>query len=58
MTTSIQELFDRDPLELSKKDIDEIIAYHRAHRHTFTQTGKAPTKKAAEKLLPELDFDL
>ena len=46
----IQELFDKDPLELGDQDIDTIIAYLRQDRLNFLQPAeeKAPKAKASK----------
>jgi hypothetical protein len=46
--TDINTLYNRDPLSLTKSDIDAIIADMRKRRHLF---NKAPTAKAAPKAL-------
>jgi len=67
---SIEELFSRDPLELSAQDIDKIIAHFRLHRKLWSQeeasaksqgrTAKAAATKAlAQKMsLGDLSLDL
>lgn len=37
---TIAELFARDPFELTKLDIDQIITYFRERRADFARTGK------------------
>jgi len=63
--TDINELFNRDPLELTDDDIGKIIKEFREKRAAFNsspaKTKKAPapktaTQKAASKL--DLDFKL
>lgn len=39
---TIDELMDRDPLQLTSQDIDAIIAYHRKAR--ASANGKRPKK--------------
>ncbi len=66
--TPISELFARDPLSLSKQDLDTIIAKLREQRHKFVagnlSAGKPASKKSAsvkqgEALLSKLgDIDL
>ena len=55
--TNIAVLFARDPLELTRSDIDNIIAELRKRRKTFgtapTPVAKRETKKA--KLVEGLD---
>lgn len=67
---SLDELFDRDPLELTKANIEQIIQSFRAQRLTWEQeekaaakTGRKPStkisKEAAAKLtLSSLDLKL
>jgi hypothetical protein len=45
---TITELFARDPLELSKQDIDKIIEYNFAKRMEHQATGRAPKKETTE----------
>lgn len=60
----IQELFDKDPLELTDQDLDIIIAKFRTDRMNYLQPPEAKTKKAAgsstKKLpaAPELDLGI
>lgn len=63
--TDITELFSRDPLSLTKENIDQIIEEMRAKRHLFqsapaTKPKAAPkkTKAQASALKLDLDFDL
>jgi len=44
--TTVDELMSRDPLELSKTDIDEIIKYHRNQR-LRRMSGEKPVKPSA-----------
>lgn len=46
--STIDELMDKDPLELSSKDIDEIIAYERKQRG-LVEAGVKPKKAEGEK---------
>lgn len=59
--TNIHELFQRDPLELTKEDITEIIAKFRADRHTFKQqslTGGRPKAAPKPTQTSSLDIDI
>jgi hypothetical protein len=47
--TDINELFSRDPLNLTDPDIDEIIAAMRERRHLF-KAGPAKAPSAAKTL--------
>ncbi len=50
--SDITELFNRDPLDLSKQDIQEIIKFMREQRQRFAIEGvkaKAPAKKVDPK---------
>ncbi len=49
--SEISELFQRDPLSLTKPDIDQIIAYYRDARAKFNLGEKSAgsTKKMAAK---------
>lgn len=53
--STLSDLFARDPLALTRTDLDEIVAYYRAHRDHFKEikkTGerkKVRVKKAAKK---------
>lgn len=46
---TIDELMNRDPLELSAQDIDEIIAYQRKQR-ARTEAGVKPEKPTGPKI--------
>lgn len=48
----IQELFDKDPLELSNQDLDIIIADFRQQRMDYMQPAEAKPKKASSKAKP------
>lgn len=50
--TDIAELFGRDPLTLTKPDLEEIVAYYREKRATFLSAGKVKAEKAAKKAAP------
>lgn len=41
MANEIDELMDRDPLQLSSRDLDAIIAYHRNARASAEAKSKA-----------------
>ena len=47
---SIQEVFDLDPLKLTRENIDDVIEYYRVRRAQF-KAGK--TNAGAAKLLTE-----
>lgn len=66
---SISELFARDPLELTKPDLDRIVAKYRSARELFAAGVKPVREKKAKKsdlaldLIgaaedPEIDMDL
>ena len=65
-STTIAELFERDPLSLTDRDLDVIIAKLRESRAQFQLGQKAPTApkvKAPKKLEPipagtKIDLDL
>jgi len=46
---SLDELFSRDPLELSSQDIDKIVAHLRAQRHQWSADEAAGATKARSK---------
>ena len=63
MSNDLDELMDRDPLDLSDQDINRIIEYHRASRarraagEKVTRPTNAPTLNIDElvkKLKPEV----
>ena len=64
--SDINELFDRDPLDLTRDDISQIITAYRDMRYKFNQgDSKAgnikakPSKNAkAQKLAQTLDIEL
>jgi hypothetical protein len=45
MSTDLQRLFNEDPLNLTRTDIDSIIAYYRTARASFNLEGKVPKAK-------------
>lgn len=45
----IQELFDKDPLDLSNQDLDIIIADFRQQRMDYMQPAEAKPKKGSSK---------
>ena len=45
-TNDLDELMFRDPVDLTKQDIDRIIDYHRAQR-ARRASGERPTKPSA-----------
>lgn len=49
----IQELFDKDPLELSDQDLDTIIASFRAERMDYLQPKEPKAKKASASKAPK-----
>lgn len=46
---SLDELFSRDPLELSDQDLDSIVAHLRAQRNQWHAEEAAGAKKASKK---------
>ena len=48
----LDELMDRDPLNLSAQDIDDIVAYHRRQR-ARRASGEKPEKNTAG---PKIDL--
>jgi len=70
LPTSLEDYFNRDPLELTRADRDTIVAYFRNARETFlkqdaTKAARPKATKAAPKVaLPaeltaaDLDLDL
>jgi Holliday junction resolvase len=55
MATTMSELFARDPLNLTKEDIDQIIEYYRARRTQFNLGIK--DAGAAKKLDEPIDLE-
>jgi hypothetical protein len=51
LPTSLQELFDRDPLSLTDDDIDRIVAELRAQRSRW-EAGQRAGKKAPAQAAP------
>lgn len=43
--TDLQELFDRNPLDYGKADVEEIVAALRKMRQTFNATATPATAK-------------
>lgn len=58
--SSLDELFSRDPLELSDQDIDTIVARLRAQRAQFALSEKDPKahKKPKTISLSDLNIEL
>ena len=58
MTPAMQQLFDKDPLELTKEDIDQVVLYVRSLRKL--PKPKAPPKPRAKVTLglPKADVKL
>lgn len=59
----VNELFSRDPLQLTNSEIDLIIEEMRAKRHLFqsapaTKPKAAPAKTKAQSKALSLDIDL
>lgn len=55
---SLQELFDRDPLKLSRDDIEAIVTELRAQRERFVKAEAKPKKQAAPASLSLEDLGL
>lgn len=47
--SDLNDLMDKDPLQLSKQDIDAIIAYHRQHKLNI-QAGMKTKKDTGPKI--------
>lgn len=47
MANELDELMDKDPLQLSKQDLDAIIAYQRKARANY-ESGVKPKKGSGE----------
>ena len=61
--STLQELFDRDPFEYSKQDLDTIVEKLRDMRKNFNLAAvpaKSPAKAKApaKSILPDLDIEL
>ena len=60
--SDLTELFSRDPLELTRENIDEIITHMREKRHLFNAApkpkAKAKTKKLTDAQAAALKLDL
>lgn len=60
--SDINELFQRDPLSLTKDDLDQIIARFRQARTQFNLAGPAKavekTPKVKKEKLTSLDIDI
>jgi hypothetical protein len=55
----IQELFDKDPLDLTTEEIDVIIAKFRSDRMNYLQPeAKTPKKVSSSKAPAQLDMGL
>lgn len=64
--SDLQELFDRDPLQLSEQDFKLIIEEHRKNRHAFnlgnlkagSTKPKTEKQKQVEALSDKLDISI
>lgn len=56
MANEIDALMDLDPLDMSTKDIDAIIAYHRNNRARENAAGKMEKPKAPKGQGPKLNL--
>ena len=55
---SLQELFDRDPLQLTDHDIERIVTELRAQRERWQVAEKKGAKRPAPKNISLSDLDL
>lgn len=55
---SLQELFDKDPLKLTRDDIETIVSELRAQRERFAKAEAKPKKQAAPASLSIEDLGL
>lgn len=55
---SIDILFDRDPLELSDRDIDQMVNYFRENRLRWKQEEKTKSLKPKRESAPKKKIDL
>lgn len=55
---SLQELFDRDPLELTDADVERIVTELRDQRSRWVKAEAKGKKQAAPKSLSLADLDL
>lgn len=64
MSSTIAELFARDPLKHTQQDVEAIVEYFRSTRKDFKESGirakasKTLTPKEVEAKSTGLDFDL
>lgn len=56
--STIAELYDRDPLELSDQDLDAIIAYNREKRADFKKKQEAAVARKASKTVPTVNVEV
>lgn len=54
--SDLQKLFDTDPLQLTKDNIDTIITSFRAARANFNLTGRAKKAKASAEKVEKIDL--
>lgn len=48
---SLEDLFNKDPLELTKQDLERTVAYLRRARETFLREDAAKVPRGAKKTL-------
>lgn len=55
--SDLAEIFERDPLDLTKVDLEKVVAYYREMRAKFVQAGE---KKVAKQVVkkPGVQLDL
>ena len=54
---SLEELFSRDPLDLTDRDLDRIVAELRAKRHLWTQEQATKPERKSKVARKELDLE-
>lgn len=47
--TTLSQIFATDPLELTKPDLQKVVAFFREQRKRFNMTGKAAAPKKEKK---------
>lgn len=55
--TSMMELFDRDPLQLTREDLDQMVEVLRAQRHIWaneTQQARSQNRRRSSAVVKEL----
>lgn len=57
-STSLLEIFEKNPLELTDSDVERIVTEYRSQRKLWVEKESKPKKQAAPTTLNLLDLDI